>query len=52
MSALSNQGFVFSLPVGQLVIFLVLSGIAGFAAGAWPAYRASERPVLLSIVGE
>ena len=49
VSALSDDGITFALPVTQLVIFVILAGIAGFLAGAWPARRASRHEVLDAI---
>jgi putative ABC transport system permease protein len=42
----------FALPVSQLVIFVILAGIAGFLAGAWPARRAARHDVLDAIATE
>jgi putative ABC transport system permease protein len=42
----------FALPVTQLVIFVILAGIAGFLAGAWPARRAARHDVLTAIQAE
>ncbi len=49
VSAVSDDGIVFALPVTQLVIFVVLAGIAGYLAGAWPARRAARHDVLEAI---
>jgi putative ABC transport system permease protein len=49
ISAIDEDNIVFALPVTQLVIFVVLSGLAGFVAGAWPARRAARRDVLDAI---
>ncbi len=49
VAALSSEGITFALPVGQLVFFVILAGLAGLGAGAWPAFRASRRDVLESI---
>ena len=46
VEALSDQGISFSLPVGQLIVFLILSGLAGLLAGVLPARRASRLNVL------
>ena len=46
---MSDQGIVFALPVTQLVIFVILAGIAGYLAGAWPARRAARHDVLDAI---
>ena len=49
VSAVSDDGIVFALPVTQLVVFVVLAGIAGYLAGAWPARRAARHDVLEAI---
>ncbi len=49
VAALSSEGITFALPVGQLVVFVILAGLAGLGAGAWPAFRASRRDILESI---
>jgi putative ABC transport system permease protein len=52
VSAVSDEGITFAIPVTQLVIFVVLAGIAGFLAGAWPARRAARHDVLDAIAAE
>jgi putative ABC transport system permease protein len=48
--ALRDQGLgVFSLPVTQLAVFLVLAAVAGVVAAVGPARRASNVDVLQSI---
>jgi putative ABC transport system permease protein len=47
--ALSSEGIVFRLPVAQLVIFVVLAGVAGLLAGSPPARRAARLDVLRAI---
>jgi putative ABC transport system permease protein len=48
--ALRNEGVTeFVLPVGQLVAYLVLAGLAGVLAAIWPARRASKLDVLQAI---
>ena len=49
VGAVSDEGVSFSLPVSQLVIFVILAGLAGVIAGAWPARRAAQREVLDAI---
>jgi putative ABC transport system permease protein len=49
IQALSNEGVSFSLPVVQLVLFLVLAGLAGLLAGVPPARRAARLDVLRAI---
>jgi putative ABC transport system permease protein len=46
VAALSGSGFVFSIPVGTLIILFVLSGLAGLIAAAWPARRAARVNIL------
>jgi putative ABC transport system permease protein len=43
---LENQGIQFSVPVGQLVIFLIVSALVGVLAAILPARRASRIKVL------
>src|SRR4029079_9450835 len=52
VEALSDQGISFSLPVGQLIVFLILSGLAGLLAGVLPARRASHLNVLDAVKSE
>jgi putative ABC transport system permease protein len=52
VAALSDQGVGFTLPVGQLVAFLVLAGLAGLASGIWPARRAANLDVLQAVNAE
>ena len=48
--ALRDQGLaVFSLPLAQLLVFLVLAGVAGVVAAIGPARRASRVDVLEAI---
>jgi putative ABC transport system permease protein len=49
---LEEQGFVFTLPIGTLVIFFVLAGIAGVVAAIPPARRASKVDVLRAVTTE
>ena len=49
VQALSDQGIDFTLPVGQLVVFLILAGLAGLLAGVPPARRAAHLDVLEAI---
>ena len=44
--ALDSEGISLTLPVGQLVVFLVLAGIFGVLAGWVPARRAAHLDVL------
>jgi putative ABC transport system permease protein len=49
VQALSDQGITFSLPVGQLVAFMILAGLAGLLAGVLPARRAAHLDVLQAV---
>ena len=49
VEALSSEGIIFKLPVALLVIFLVLSGLAGLLAGSPPARRAAHLDVLRAV---
>ena len=50
--SLHSQGISLTLPVGQLVVFLILAGLAGLLAGWIPARRASRLDVLQAINAE
>jgi putative ABC transport system permease protein len=50
--ALESEGINLSIPVGQLVIWLIAAGIAGVVAGIWPARRAARLDVLRAINAE
>ena len=52
IAALSDQGVGFTLPVGQLLVFLILAGLAGLLAGVWPARRAANLDVLQAVNAE
>jgi ABC-type antimicrobial peptide transport system permease subunit len=45
-SALSNEGFVFAVPYGDLVVFVIAAIIAGILAAILPARRAARLNVL------
>jgi putative ABC transport system permease protein len=49
---LADQGFVFSLPVGTLIVFFILAGIAGVLAAISPARRAAKVDVLRAVTTE
>ena len=49
---LADQGFVFVLPVGTLILFFVLAAIAGVIAAIPPARRASKVDVLRAVTTE
>jgi putative ABC transport system permease protein len=46
---LKDEGFTLSFPIGQLVMLLILAGIAGVIAAIPPARRASRLDVLSSL---
>jgi putative ABC transport system permease protein len=46
---LKDEGFVLSFPIDQLVVLLVLAGLAGVLAAILPARRASRLDVLQSL---
>jgi putative ABC transport system permease protein len=46
---LKDEGFTLSYPIGQLVLLLVLAGLAGVLAAIAPARRASRLDVLESL---
>jgi putative ABC transport system permease protein len=51
--ALRDQGIVaFSIPVGQLVVYLVVAAVFGVLAALWPAWRASRLDVLRAVTVE
>jgi putative ABC transport system permease protein len=49
---LAEQGFVFVLPVGTLIVFFVLAAIAGVLAAIPPARRAAKVDVLRAVTTE
>jgi putative ABC transport system permease protein len=49
---LKDQGFVLSYPVGQLVLILVVAGLAGVVAAIAPARRAARLDVLEALAYE
>ena len=50
--ALSSEGIDLSVPIGQLVVFVVLAGLFGLLAGTWPARRAARLDVLRAVNAE
>jgi putative ABC transport system permease protein len=52
VQALSSEGISLGIPVGQLVVFVILAGLAGLLAGVWPARRAARLDVLDAISHE
>lgn len=49
IGAFSDQSIGFSLPVFQLVLFVIAAGFAGLGAGFFPARRAAKLDVLRAI---
>jgi putative ABC transport system permease protein len=49
---LAEQGFVFTLPIGTLILFFVLAALAGVVAAIPPARRASKVDVLRAVTSE
>ncbi|WP_028061093.1 ABC transporter permease [Candidatus Solirubrobacter pratensis] len=49
---LADQGFVFSVPVGSLIVFFVFAAIAGVLAAIPPARRAAKVDVLRAVTTE
>ena len=50
IEALKDEGFsAFTIPYGQVVLALIVAGIAGVFAGAWPARKASKLNILEAI---
>lgn len=52
MEALKDEGLVLSIPVLQLIILLILGGLAGVVAAIAPARRAARLDVLESLAYE
>jgi len=50
--ALADQGFVFIVPVGSLIVFFVFAAIAGVLAAIPPARRAAKVDVLRAVTTE
>jgi len=51
--ALRSQGITaLTIPVGQLIVYIVLAGIFGVFAALWPAWRAGRLDVLAAIATE
>jgi putative ABC transport system permease protein len=49
---LASDGFILSIPVGQLILMLVLAALAGVIAAIGPARRASRMDVLEALAYE
>jgi putative ABC transport system permease protein len=52
VASLSNEGIAFSVPVAQIVVFIILSALAGLFAGTFPARRAANLDILRAIATE
>lgn len=52
VAALSSEGIDLSVPIGQLVVFVVIAGLFGLLAGTWPARRAARLDVLRAVNAE
>ena len=52
INALSEDGIAFTVPFVQLLIFLILAGLAGLLAGVPPARRAARLDILRAIHSE
>jgi putative ABC transport system permease protein len=48
----SSQGIEFTLPIGQLLLWVVFAMLFGIVAAAWPARRAARLDVLLAVAYE
>ena len=46
------DGFKLSIPFGQLIVLIVLAGLAGVFAAVWPARRAAKLDVLEALAYE
>ncbi|HEX3911591.1 MAG TPA: FtsX-like permease family protein [Solirubrobacteraceae bacterium] len=49
---LSGTGYVFSVPIGTLIVLLFVAGIAGLLAAQLPARRAARLNLLQALAGE
>ena len=52
VASLGDEGIAFSVPVAQIVVFIVLSALAGLFAGTFPARRAANLDILRAIATE
>jgi putative ABC transport system permease protein len=53
VQALKDEGITaFAIPVGQLLTYLILAGLAGILAAVWPARRAAKLDVLRAVTVE
>ena len=46
------DGFRLSIPIAQIIILILLAGIAGVLAAVWPARRAAKLDVLKALAYE
>jgi putative ABC transport system permease protein len=51
-AGLQSQGIEYSLPIGQLLIWVVFAMVFGIIAAAWPARRAARLDVLQAVAYE
>jgi putative ABC transport system permease protein len=49
---LADDGFVFELPVGTLIVVVILAAIAGVVAAISPARRAAKVDILRAVTTE
>jgi putative ABC transport system permease protein len=49
VASLARDNITFSIPIGQLVLFVVLAALAGLLAGTLPGRRAARLDVLRAI---
>jgi len=52
VQSFSSDGITLAIPVPQIIVFLILAGLAGLAAGVLPARRAARLDVLDAITTE
>ena len=46
------DGFRLAIPFGQILVLVVLAGVAGVLAAVWPARRAAKLDVLKALAWE
>jgi putative ABC transport system permease protein len=51
-AGLKSEGVEFTLPIGQLLLWIVFAVFFGIVAGAWPARRAARLDVLQAVAYE
>jgi putative ABC transport system permease protein len=49
---LADEGFLFELPVGQLIVLVIVAALAGVLAAIPPARRAARVDVLRAVTTE